>query len=139
MEPVIHLKAYSGVQVYGIDQPEVRCDINSSQLATLVEEDGQVYVTINASCTVEVPSNSSLVIEKGMGSVKIKNIHNKIDIEKVLGNLVLNDIEKAKNPWNPNIFGPRISVRRLPQLLTERSSLTVCLKAATFLPITWFL
>ncbi len=110
MEPVIHLKAYSGVQVYGIDQPEVRCDINSSQLATLVEEDGQVYVTVNASCTVEVPSNSSLVIEKGMGSVKIKNIHNKIDIEKVLGNLVLNDIEKAEI----GKVGGNLSVRKAP-------------------------
>ncbi|MDW7755020.1 MAG: hypothetical protein SCH68_07610 [Brevefilum sp.] len=108
--PVIHLKAYSGVQVYGIDQPEVRCDIISSQLATLVEEDGQVYVTVNASCTVEVPSDSSLVIEKGMGSVKIKNIHNQIRIEKVLGNLVLNDIDQAEI----GKVGGNLSVRKAP-------------------------
>jgi len=94
--PIIHLKAYGGVQINGIDQPEVHCDIDSPQLATLVEEDGQVYVTVNTSCIVEVPRASAIQIEKGMGSVKIANIKNKINVQKVLGNLVLFDIDQAE-------------------------------------------
>ena len=94
-EPVIHLKAYSGVQVTGVDETEVQCVIDAPQLATLVEEDGHVYVTVNASCKITVPVMSSIEIERGMGSVKIANIKNKINIEKVLGNLVLSEIDGA--------------------------------------------
>ncbi|MDY6847367.1 MAG: hypothetical protein SVP52_09565 [Chloroflexota bacterium] len=94
--PIIYLKAYGGVKINGIDQSEVRCDIDSPQLATLVEEDGQVYVTVNTSCTVEVPRASAVEIEKGMGSVKIANIKNKIKVQKILGNLVLFDIDQAE-------------------------------------------
>lgn len=94
-EPVIHLKAYGGVQIEGFDQPEVQCDIAAPQLATLVEEDGHVYVTVNASCRLRVPSSSSVEIERGMGSVKVANIKKQINIEKVLGNLVLFDIHAA--------------------------------------------
>lgn len=94
--PIIHLKAYGGVKINGIDQSEVRCDIDSPQLATLVEEDGQVYVTVNTSCSVEVPRGSAIQVEKGMGSVKIANIRNKIYVQKVLGNLVLFDIDQAE-------------------------------------------
>ena len=90
--PVIHLKAYGGVEIKGIEQAEVACEIEAPQLATLVEEDGHVYVTVNSSCSMTVPAGSSFEIEKGMGSIKIAGIQNKIDIEKVLGNLVLNNV-----------------------------------------------
>jgi hypothetical protein len=65
-------------------------------LATLVEEDGHVYVTVNASCSMTVPEKSSLEIEKGMGSIKISGVHNKIGIEKALGNLVLDDVDEVQ-------------------------------------------
>jgi hypothetical protein len=94
-DPVIHLKAYGGVQITGVDQADVQCEITAPQLATLVEEDGHVYVTVNASCRLSVPMSSSIEIERGMGSVKISNIQNGINVEKVLGNLVLNDIAAA--------------------------------------------
>ena len=94
-DPVIHLKAYSGVQITGTESAEVVCEIHAPQLATLVEEDGHVYVTVNSSCRLTVPVSSSIELEKGMGTVKITNIHNEIMIEKVLGNLILNDIDKA--------------------------------------------
>jgi len=94
-DPVIHLKAYGGVQITGVDQADVQCEITAPQLATLVEEDGHVYVTVNASCRLSVPVSSSIEIERGMGSVKISNIQNGINVEKVLGNLVLNDIATA--------------------------------------------
>jgi len=93
--PVIHLKAYGGVQIEGVDRNEVQCEINAPQLATLVEEDGHVYVTVNSSCILKVPVASSIEIEKGMGSIKIINIQNRIQIEKALGNLVLMDIGEA--------------------------------------------
>ena len=91
-DPIIHLKAYGGVKIQGVEQAEVACEIDAPQLATLVEEDGHVYVTVNSSCSMTVPVGSSFEIEKGMGSVKIAHVHNKIDAEKVLGNLVLNDV-----------------------------------------------
>jgi hypothetical protein len=94
-DPVIHLKAYSGAQIIGTEGTQVVCEIHAPQLATLVEDDGHVFVTVNSSCQLTVPLASSIEIEKGMGSIKITNIHNEIKIEKVLGNLVLNDIEKA--------------------------------------------
>jgi hypothetical protein len=91
-DPIIHLKAYGGVEITGVDQAGVACEIEAPQLATLVEEDGHVYVTVNSSCRMTVPTGASFEIEKGMGSVKISNIHNKIDAEKVLGNLVLSGV-----------------------------------------------
>lgn len=94
-DPLIHIKAYGSIQIVGIDQPEVRCDIDSPQLATLVEEDSHVYATVNASCILAVPSQSSLLIEKAMGSVKVSGIKNQVQIEKVLGNLVLLDLTTA--------------------------------------------
>ena len=57
-DPVIHLKAYGGVQIRGVEQAEMNCEIDSSELATLVEENGHVYVTINAGCSLTVPSIS---------------------------------------------------------------------------------
>ncbi len=93
--PVIHIKAYGGVQIEGVDRAEVQCEINAPQLATLVEEDGHVYVTVNAACNLKVPMSSSIEIEKGMGSIKITHIKNKIQIEKALGNLVLMDVGEA--------------------------------------------
>lgn len=94
--PVIHLKAYGGVQIKGVDDAaEVTCEIRSSELATMVEENGHVYVTANASCSLTVPSSSSIVFERGMGSVKIENIQGQVDVEKVLGNLVLSDVGEA--------------------------------------------
>ncbi len=95
-DPVIHLKAYGGVKIKGVAKAEVACEINAPQLATLVEEDGHVYITVNAACSMTVPEKSSLEIEKGMGSIKITGVHNKIRIEKALGNLVLNDVGEVK-------------------------------------------
>ncbi len=95
-DPIIHLKAYGGVRIKGVDQAEVQCEIDAPQLATLVEEDGHVYITVNSSCQLTVPAASAIQIEKGMGSVKIANVHHQIEIDKVLGNLVLDDIDKAE-------------------------------------------
>jgi len=94
-DPVIHLKAYGGVQITGVDQTEVQCEIDAPELATLIEEDGHVYVTVNSSCSLTVPFASSIEIERGMGSVKITHISQSIQIEKVLGHLVLMDIGEA--------------------------------------------
>ncbi len=94
-DPVIHLKAYGGVKITGVDQADVTCEIDAPQLATLVEEDGHVYVTVNAACQLRVPVNSSIDIERAMGSVMIKNITNPINVEKVLGNLVLINVGQA--------------------------------------------
>ncbi len=94
-DPVIHLKAYGGVQITGVDRAEVQCEIDAPQLATLVEEDGNVYVTVNSSCNLTVPESSSIQIEKGMGSIKINNIKSEINIEKAMGNLVLEDVVKV--------------------------------------------
>jgi hypothetical protein len=91
-DPKIHLKAYGGVQITGVDRTEVQCEINAPQLATLVEEDGDVYVTVNSSCSLTVPESSSISIERGMGSIAIKNIKNEINIEKAMGNLVVQDV-----------------------------------------------
>jgi hypothetical protein len=93
--PVIHIKAYGGVQIEGVDRTQVQCEINAPQLATLVEENGHVYITVNSACSLKVPVSSSIKIEKGMGSIKIMNITNQIQIEKALGNLVLMDIGEA--------------------------------------------
>ena len=94
-DPVIHLKAYGGLKVEGVQQTEVQCEIDAPQLATLMEEDGHVYLTANSSCNVTVPVDSSIEIEKGMGSVSIKNIRGAINIERVLGNLVLIQVNSA--------------------------------------------
>jgi hypothetical protein len=93
--PIIHLKAYGGVQIDGIDRNEVQCEIDAPQLATLVEEDGHVYITVNSSCNLKVPVLSSIEIEKGMGSIKITHVTNQIKIERALGNVVLMDIGEA--------------------------------------------
>lgn len=94
-DPVVHLKAYGGVQIKGIDQPEVICEIDAPQLATLMEENGHVYVTVNSACQLNVPVKSSIEIERGMGSVYIENISGVINVEKVLGNLVLINVGQA--------------------------------------------
>ncbi|MBG0787158.1 MAG: hypothetical protein H0S79_18845 [Anaerolineaceae bacterium] len=94
-DPVIHLKAYGGLKVEGVQQDQVQCEIDAPQLATLMEEDGHVYLTANSSCSVTVPVDSSIQIEKGMGSVSIKNIRGDISIEKVMGNLVLIQVGSA--------------------------------------------
>ncbi len=95
-EPIIHLKAYGGVQIQGVDQAEVQCEIDAPQLATLMEDNGHVYITANSSCKLTIPINSSIEIEKGMGSISIHNIQNHIQIERALGNLVLSDVNSAK-------------------------------------------
>jgi hypothetical protein len=112
-DPLVHVKAYGSVQIFGIDEPEVRCDIKSPDLATLVEEEGQVFVTVNASCDLYIPSTASLEIEKVMGSAKIIGIRNKIDVSKVFGNLVLFDIDSA----NVEKVGGNFSVRQAPSLV----------------------
>ncbi len=94
-DPVIHLKAYGGLKIEGVQQDQVQCEIEAPQLATLMEEDGHVYLTANSSCSVTVPVDSSIQIEKGMGSVSIKNIRGVITIEKVMGNLVLTQVGSA--------------------------------------------
>jgi hypothetical protein len=95
-DPVIHLKAYSGLKIIGVDQVEVQCEIESYDLATLVEENGHVYLTANAACSVSVPKESKIDIEKGMGSISITDINNEIKIEKAFGNLVLLNVADAK-------------------------------------------
>jgi hypothetical protein len=94
--PIVHLKAYGGVRIQGIDQTDVQCEIDAPQLATLKEEKGHVYITANSSCKLILPTGSSIEIEKGMGSISIDNIHDHIRIEKALGNLVLSNIDSAK-------------------------------------------
>ncbi len=94
--PVVHLKAYGGVRIQGVDQTEVQCEIDAPQLATLMEEKGHVYITANSSCKLTIPTGSSIEIEKGMGSISIENIKNHIQIEKALGNLVLSNVNSAK-------------------------------------------
>ena len=94
-DPVIHLKAYGGVVIRGVEQTEVQCEIDAPQMATLMEDNGHVYITANSSCELTIPVKASIEMEKGMGSVSISNVKNKINIEKVLGNLVLADVESA--------------------------------------------
>ncbi len=95
-DPVIYLKAYGGVQIKGVENTTtIACEIAAPQLATLIEEDGHVYVTVNASCHLTVPVKSSITIERGMGSVLIEGVQNPINIEKVLGNLVLLGVGQA--------------------------------------------
>ncbi len=94
-QTIIHIKAYGGIIVEGKENNEVTCDIDAPQLATMVEEKGHVYITVNSSCNVAIPRSSSVIIEKSMGSIEIKHIHNKIEIEKALGNLLLKDISGA--------------------------------------------
>ena len=94
-DPVIHLKAYGGVQIQGVEGAEVDCEIDAPQLVTMVEDDGQVYITVNSSCSLTLPAAALIRIEKGMGSIEINHIINKIEIEKALGNLVLSDISEA--------------------------------------------
>jgi hypothetical protein len=80
----------------------------------LEEKDGHVYITVNSSCSMTVPAGSSFEIEKGMGSIKIAGIQNKIDIEKVLGNLVLNnvgEVEVGKVGGNFSVKGASGAVR----------------------------
>ena len=95
-QPVIHIKAYGGLQITGVDAPMVTCEAKSSELVTLVEEEGRVYVTANASCQLTLPISSLIEIEKGMGSIEIDQNQNLITIEKVLGNLILQNIKTAK-------------------------------------------
>lgn len=95
-DPIIHIKAYGGVVIRGVEQDEVQCEIDAPQLATLMEEGGHVYITANSSCELTIPVNASIDMEKGMGSVSISNVKNKIEIEKVLGNLVLVDVGAAQ-------------------------------------------
>lgn len=94
-DPVIYLKAYGGVQINGTERTEVVCEIDAPQLATLVEEDGHVHVTVNAGCRLQVPRNASISVERSMGSVKVETISGKISVEKVMGNLVLIDVAEA--------------------------------------------
>lgn len=93
--PIVHIKAYAGVKIEGVDQPEITCEIDAPQLVTMVEDGDHVYITVNSSCRLTVPALSSLEIERAMGSAKIANIKNPIRIEKVFGNLVLLDISEA--------------------------------------------
>lgn len=93
--PIVHIKAYAGVKIEGVDQTEITCEIDAPQLVTMVEDGDHVYVTVNSSCRLTVPALSSLEIERAMGSAKIANIKNTIRIEKALGNLVLSDISEA--------------------------------------------
>lgn len=93
--PQVHVKAYGSVQIFGIEEKEVRCEIKSPQLATLIEENGQVFVTANDSCDLQIPISSLLEIEKVMGSAKISGVKSQIDVTKVFGNLVLFDIDTA--------------------------------------------
>lgn len=95
-DPIIHIKAYGGVVIRGVEQDEVQCEIEAPQLATLMEDGGHVYITANSSCELTIPINASIDMEKGMGSVSISNVKNKIEIEKVLGNLVLVDVGAAQ-------------------------------------------
>jgi hypothetical protein len=63
---------------------------------TLIEEEGHVYVTANASCKLSLPVWSPIEIEKGLGSVEIDQNSNQISIEKVMGNLILKNVNTAK-------------------------------------------
>ena len=94
-DPIIHLKAYGGVVIRGVEKAEVQCEIDAPELATLMEDNGHVYISANSSCELNVPVNAAIKIENGMGSVSISNMKNKIDIEKVLGNLVLINVDSA--------------------------------------------
>lgn len=95
-KPIVHIKAYGGLQITGIDSNVVTCEADSPELVTLVAEEDHVYVTANASCQLTLPISSSIEIEKGMGSIEIEQNQNLITIEKVLGNLILQHINIAK-------------------------------------------
>lgn len=95
-DPIIHIKAYGGLKISGEARDNISGIIDAPDLVTLIEEDGQVYITANASCQLTVPIGSSIRIEKAVGSVSIDHIEGPIVIEKVLGNLVLLKIASAK-------------------------------------------
>ena len=94
-DPTIHVKAYGGIQITGVERAEITCDIDSHDLVTMVEEGDHVYVTVNSSCNIAIPIGAVLQIEKGMGSVEVRNMANKIEIEKVLGSLILSDVSEV--------------------------------------------
>ena len=95
-DPVIHIKAYGGLRIQGVEGTEVQCEIDALQLATLKEEQGHVYITANATCELTVPPGATLEMEKCMGSVSVTGITAPITIEKVMGNLVLIHFSHAR-------------------------------------------
>ncbi len=95
-QPVIHIKAYSGIKIMGVEQSYVTCEVDAPQLATLVEENGHVYLTVNASSEISVPVDSQIELERAMGSVKISSVRGIINGEKALGNLVLNNVGEVR-------------------------------------------
>lgn len=105
--PVVHLKAYSSVQIKGVNRAQVACTIDSPQLATLTEVDSHVYITVNANCQLELPENSSIEIERALGSLKIENIKGRITADKVLSSLVLSKVDQA----NVGMVGGSFSVQ----------------------------
>jgi hypothetical protein len=95
-EVIVHIKAYGGLQIMGVETNIVTCETDSPDLATLIEEEGHVFVTANASCKLSLPVWSSIEIEKGLGSVEINQNSNQVSIEKVMGNLILQNVNAAK-------------------------------------------
>jgi hypothetical protein len=95
-EVIVHIKAYGGLQIMGVETNIVTCETDSPDLATLIEEEGHVFVTANASCKLSLPVWSSIEIEKGLGSVEINQNRNQVSIEKVMGNLILQNVNAAK-------------------------------------------
>ena len=78
----------------GGEATEITCKIDSPQLATLVEEDGNVYVTVSASAIwkYRLIHRSSL---SAHGVSFDQTCENPITIDKVLGNLVLIEVGQA--------------------------------------------
>lgn len=112
--PIVHIKAYGGLQIMGGESTEVICDVESPDLVTLLEEEGQVYVTANASCQLTLPVSSFIEIEKGMGSIEIEHNENQIKIGKVLGNLILQHVKTAK----VGKIGGNFSVRHASDIIS---------------------
>lgn len=87
----VQVKSYGDLVIIGSENSEILTNSSNQETTTISVSNHIVYVTAMSSCELFIPQGLNVIIEKGLGSVKITGIKSDLTIEKVLGNLIVDE------------------------------------------------
>ncbi len=108
-------KVLGNLDLTGWDQPEM--DIQADEHTLRVEEDGDtIRVVALRNCRVALPAGKKVQLEKVGGNAWLHNYPGAVEIERVSGNLTMEDVMEAR----VDKVGGQMAARRIANLIVGR-------------------
>lgn len=116
---VIVEEIYGSLDIKGWERDEVRMQTPADEAAVFQLEGETLHVRVQGACSLRLPMDAMLRVSNVHGGVRARSLHGRLEIQRVLGSLLLQDVAEAQVEV---VFGD-LSARSIRTDLTVRQVL----------------